>query len=613
VPFNLFTKARTILALGPRNAARVAAYRLRLRAGMHPAQRLPRLALPVGPFFKTSSAATALPALPVFMGDMRTLEYFGWFIPPAENVPDWHCSPFTGVRATDTDLPWWTIPDFDPRLGDIKAVWEASRFDWVVTFAQHARAGDRDALARLNDWLADWCSHNQPYNGHNWKCGQESSLRVLHLAVAALVLGQTRSARPELISLVTAHMRRIAPTIGYALGQDNNHGTSEAAALFVGGSWLGALGVQEGARWGKEGRRWLEERAQRLIEPDGSFSQYSVNYHRLMLDTFSIAEIWRRHLGLAQFSTELNARVRAAAEWLRFLTDPLTGDAPNLGANDGANLLTLTGAGFRDYRPAVQLASALFFDASAYEGSGVWNAELKWLGVDSPGRTLPAMGDRMFPDGGYGILRRGDAMAVFRFPRFRFRPGHADALHLDLWLGGENLLRDGGSFSYADAEWHTYFTGARGHNVVQFDDREQMPRLSRFLWGDWVRTQNLQPIVRGAERTTMAATYRDGHGAMHERRVALGETGVVVSDIVRGFSRRAVLRWRLRPGAWTLRGNTISDGTHRLTVSANVPIVRCELVTGWEARFYLQRTEVPVLEVELAAPGVIVSEYEWVE
>ena len=594
MPSNLFTKARTILALGPRNAARVAAYRLRLRAGMHPAQRIPQLAFPVGPFFSAPSAATAVPAS---TGATGTLKYFGWFTPTAENVPDWHRSPFTGVRATDTDLPWWTISDFDPRLGDIKAVWEASRFDWVVAFAQHARTGDRDALARLNDWLADWCSHNQPYNGHNWKCGQESSLRVLHLAVAALVLGQTRSARAELISLVTLHMRRIAPTIGYAVGQDNNHGTSEAAALFIGGSWLGALGVLEGARWERDGRRWLEERAQRLIEPDGSFSQYSVNYHRLMLDTFSVAEIWRRHLGLAQFSTVLNDRVRAAAEWLRFFTDPLTGDAPNLGANDGANLLPLTVAGSRDYRPAVELASALFFDASAYKGSGFWSTELQWLGVEPPGRTLPAMGDRMFPNGGYGILRRGDAMAVLRFPRFRFRPSHADALHLDLWLGGENLLRDGGSFSYADAEWHAYFTGARGHNVVQFDDREQMPRLSRFLWGDWVRTQNLQPIVRGAESTTMAATYRDGHGAIHERRVVLRETGIVVSDIVRGFSRRAVLRWRLRPSAWTLQGDTISDGTHRLTVSANVPIVRCELVTGWEARFYLQRTEVPVLEV----------------
>ena len=39
-------------------------------------------------------------------------------------------------------------------------------------------------------------------------------------------------------------------------------------------------------------------------------------------------------------------------------------------------------------------------------------------------------------------------MAMLRYPRFRYRPGHADALHLDLWLGDRNILRDGGTYSY---------------------------------------------------------------------------------------------------------------------------------------------------------------------
>ena len=76
-----------------------------------------------------------------------------------------------------------------------------------------------------------------------------------------------------------AHLRRIAPTIRYAIAQDNNHGTSEAAALFIGGTWLALLGEPAGRRWAVRGRRWLEDRAGRLIGVDGSFSQYSLNYH----------------------------------------------------------------------------------------------------------------------------------------------------------------------------------------------------------------------------------------------------------------------------------------------------------------------------------------------
>ena len=50
-------------------------------------------------------------------------------------------------------------------------------------------------------------------------------------------------------------------------------------------------------------------------------------------------------------------------------------------------------------------------------------------------------------------------MAMLRYPRFRYRPGHADALHLDLWLGDRNILRDGGTYSYnAERKWLNYFS-----------------------------------------------------------------------------------------------------------------------------------------------------------
>jgi hypothetical protein len=101
---------------------------------------------------------------------------------------------------------------------------------------------------------------------------------------------------------------------------------------------------------------------------DGSFSQYSVNYHRLMLDTYSLVEHWRRGLELPAFSPRLYDRLAAATRWLQALTQPETGDAPVLGANDGARLLPLGDSDYRDYRPAVQLAMALFLDRRAYGG-----------------------------------------------------------------------------------------------------------------------------------------------------------------------------------------------------------------------------------------------------
>lgn len=604
----MLTRARTVLALGLRNVARVAAYRALLRAGLHPVQRTVAEQLPEGPFFLPEVPAGDTPAGAL----AEPLRQFGWFDPRITGIPDWHASPLLGTRSTASGAPWWTVPDFDPALGDIKTVWEPSRLDWVITLAQRARRGEAGALPQLEAWLADWVRANPPYRGVNWKCGQEASLRLLHLAVAARILGQDPRMTPALRALLLAHLARIAPTMGYAMAQENNHGTSEAAALFVGGTWLEAAGDPSGVALARRGRVALEERVAHLFGPDGSFSQYSVNYHRLALDTCSVAELWRRARGAAPFSPRCTARLAAATEWLGTLVDPASGDAPNIGHNDGANLLRLTDAGYRDHRPAVELASALFLGRRWFAAEQPCGAHLAWLGVARPAERVPPPGSRRFDDGGTAVLRRGDAFAVLRYPRYRFRPAHADPLHVDLWVGGTACLRDGGTFSYAqEPEVGTALSGIGGHNTVQFDGREPMPRLGRFLWGDWLRTDRVTDLAESAEGTAIEAAYTDAAGAHHARRVVLGDGALDVRDTIGGFRSGAVLRWRLRPGAWTLVGDRLTDGAHELRIRVDGASARLAIVPGLESTHYLRRSALPVLEVSLDAPCTVESSYRW--
>lgn len=602
--------ARTACALGLGNLCRVFAYRVGVRIGINPVRRL-SAAAPNPPFFAPVAVQAGLPAPSREWWDR--LCYFGWHeLPVSAMPPDWHVNPLTGRRVAEPSRPWWQIPDFDVCVGDIKAVWEASRFDWALTFAQHARHGEAEALPRLEAWLADWLRHNPPYHGPNWKCGQEASIRVMHLAMAALILGQVQAPTGALLDLIELHLRRIAPTLGYAVAQDNNHGTSEAAALFIGGSWLACVrGGGQGASWAALGRRWLENRVARLVEPDGSFSQYSLNYHRVMLDTLSMAEVWRVQLALPAFSRLFQARARAATHWLRRLTRP-QGDTPNLGANDGARLLPLTDTSYRDCRPSVQLASVLFTDCRAYATSGAWDAPLAWLGVPLPTAVRPPPGAALLDDGGYAVLIRAQAFALLRYPRFRFRPGQADALHLDFWLGDVNLLRDAGTYSYnSDAGSLAYFPGTSAHNTVQFDGRDQMPRLSRFLFGDWLHTDGVPAWATGADADVVRVAYVDHEGGRHERAVTLSDRAMRVVDEVSGFREHAVLRWRLMPGDWQLHEQTLCCGNICLRVDASVPLARLALVTGRESRHYLQDSGLPVLELEVASPGRITTVIEW--
>jgi hypothetical protein len=614
----LTSRARTALAIGLPNIARAAGYRMGVKLGLNPVRRL-QGATPEGPFFRPFPGKSAVGAPSVSAWGASGSLFSRWPLALEAGPPDWLANPLTKQRVAAPERGWWAIPDFDPAVGDIKLIWELSRLDWALAFAQQARKGDIESLARLNAWLADWCTHNPPYKGPNWKCGQEASIRVMHLAMAALILGQVRNTAPGLRDLVRLHLLRITPTVHYAMAQDNNHGTSEAAALFIGGSWIAALGFAEGERWALTGRRWLENRAARLIGLQGSFSQYSLNYHRVMLDTFCMAEVWRRHLGLPAFTEKLQSRALAATEWLRHIVNPVNGDGPNLGANDGARLLQLTATPYRDYRPTVQLAMALFAGKRAYAESGPWDHALSWLGVDSPPDVAPTVGSYVADDGGFAMLRRGSAMGMLRYPRFSFRPSQADALHLDLWIGADNLLRDAGTYSYnTDPQWLNYFGGTACHNTVQFDRRDQMPRLSRFLLGDWLRTEHLQPLQEGDRASHFAAGYRDSLGASHHRSIRLEDDALQVVDAVHGFAHQAVLRWRLMPGDWVLQQTldglrlTLNAGRKfRLNVSADVPITCCKLVEGWESRHYLDKTSLPVLEVEIHRAGTLTTQVYW--
>lgn len=591
------------MRLGLANIARVATYRLGLKSGLHPVQRL-SASVAQPPFFRAVDVPRQR-AEPNRAWDER-LWWFGYHSAPLPDTPpDWFANPFSSSVQPGAGRDWWTISDFG--AGDIKGLWELSRMDWAVAWATTAACGDVPALQRLNQWLADWAERNPPYKGPNWKCGQEASIRVMHLITAAWVLGQHQAPEKGLVDLLRAHLQRISATVSYAIGQNNNHGTSEGAALFIGGSFL--VGQDSRAQeWMRQGRRWLEDRAEALIEPDGSFSQYSVTYHRLMLDTYSLAEAWRRDRGLREFSALLISRLAAATEWLWVMTDTDSGDAPNIGANDGGRLLPLTDTNYRDFRPSIQLAATLFSGADAF-GPGPWDTPLQWLQVPK-GETSGVPNGRAFTDGGFNVLRMSPNIAILRYPRFRFRPSQADLLHLDFWIEGVNVLRDAGSFSYNDhrTEW---FSGTSAHNTIEFDGRDQMPRFGRFLFGEWLKTDSSHYLDNSSDEASTSASYTLPMGAAHHRTVTLKPHSLVCEDVIGGKFQGAVLRWRLAPVSWIVLDDTLNSELCSISIEADgiskTPVINETL----ESRYYHQQAEIPEISLTVFGPTTLITRVDF--
>jgi Heparinase II/III-like protein len=599
---------RTVYALGLKSVLKVALYRIGIRFGFNPVLSLKEDHV-AGPFFSSDAfSPTGLTTSPKWIDKAH---YFGWAeFPISGNAPDWHLNPFTGKRVEAT-AHWSKLPDFSDS-GDIKIIWEPSRFDWVINNAERAREGDVTSLERINIWLEDWTDKNPAYRGPNWKCGQEASIRVMHLAVAAIILDQVKNPLPALAKLIEIHLRRIAPTLSYAVGQDNNHGTSEAAALFIGGSWLKSLGHPQGGKWADIGRNVLEERVATLIAPDGTFSQYSMVYQRVLIGTLIIAERLRHALGLPEFSGVFQKQAALATRWLHTFTDADNGDVPNIGANDGASLLPLSDTAFRDFRSSIQMASALFCKARAYPQTANVDAAAHRLGIALPDECLPKRKSMVFSDGGFVALNNGSAWGYLRFPRFVFRPSQADALHFDLWHGGKALLYDAGSFSYAaDPETYAYYAGTKGHNTIMFDDSDQMSRLGRFLYADWLKTDGIPALLENDSEAGITAGYRSRSGIKHSRAIRLKPRSVTVTDTISGFKKYAVMRWRLPKGEWSISGNEVRAMNFVLKFEASMAIERAEIVTGSHSTHYLSKEDCPILEIEVREPGTITTFFEW--
>lgn len=607
---NNIQKIRVMKALGADNLLRLLVYRAGIYTRIHPVIKI-RANVPNGSYFRIPEE---------FNHNLECVEdwwkygkLFGAIkIPVSDDPPEWTANPLNGKKISYENKKWWDIPDFDSDVGDIKLIWELSRYDWVLALSQRIKNGDKKALDRLNVWLNDWCKNNPPYYGPNWKCGQEASIRIMHLAIAAIILDQVKNPESALKEIIYLHLLRIAPTISYAIAQDNNHGTSEAAALFIGGSWLVSLGVQEAKKWYTTGRKWLENRVERLIDEDGGFSQYSVNYHRMMLDTLSIVEIWRRNMLLDEFSKKYKEKAKSSARWLAAIVDHISGDAPNIGANDGARLLQIANTDYRDFRPSVQLAMVLHAGEKVYKKDGPWNESLKWLKISIPEKNTLPTESKCYDGTGFALLNNNTAKVILRYPRFRFRPSHSDVLHIDLWVNGNNILRDSGTYSYNDEKkWSDYYPGTISHNTIQFDDRDQMPRIGRFMFGEWIKTSFIRYIEQNENKTEFVVAYCDRYGASHKRKITLEEKYLLVTDDINGFNNKAVLRWRLMPGEWNIEGKTINNGKINIEITSDTEIKRIELVKGWESRYYYNKNTLSVIEVETNKKGRLITKVKW--
>ena len=577
------------------------------------------------PLLQQWDSQTASPVLQAAEVKAGILRYFEHTPAAIGCPPDWHRNPFTN-QVAPADRHWSEVADFG--YGDIKIIWEPSRFGFVYALVRaYWRAGDEQYAELFWQLVEDWRLHNPPQLGPNWKCGQETTFRVMAWCFGLYGFLNAQASTPErivmLAQMIAVSGQRILANIDYALSQRNNHGISEAVGL-----WTISLlfpELYQAAQWQEKGRTLLEQLASELIYADGAFVQHSVNYHRVMLHDY----LWAIRLGELQnrpLSQQVSAQVAKAGDFLYQLQDHITGELPRYGQMDGALVLPLNNCDYLDFRPVIQSVHYLSTGNRCYP-AGPWDEDLLWLfgcsSVEAP-QQPQAQHNLRAEYSGYYTLRTDHSLLFTRCTTYRDRPSQADMLHVDLWWQGQNIAIDPGTYSYnAPAPWQNPLAQTSYHNTVTVDGFEQMTRVGKFLWLPWVQGRTLpadqQPA--GVEQ------YWEGehNGYLHlkapvrYRRALIGlpkDTWLIIDCLESQHPHTYRLHWLLDdlPYQWDQQQLQLTTpaGEYYFQVGSypdqgQVSICRAnpESPRGWQAPYYFYRK--PALSLDLTINTAKVS------
>jgi len=413
---------------------------------------------------------------------------------------DWVTNPDTGYKY-DINKHWTQIADYSKEAGDIKYVWEKSRFSFLYDVIRYDYHFDEDCAEFVFLEIISWINANPINCGPNYRCSQETSLRVLNWTFALYYYRNSSFLTEDIYNKIQFaiywQIDHVYQNIDFSrIAVRNNHAITETLTLYL----IGLLYPQfpEAKKWKQKGKAWFEEEIAYQVYDDGTFLQFSMNYHRVVVQLLTWAIVLAKKNN-ESFSPVVYDRAKKSLQFLRTCMIDENGYLPNYGANDGALFFKLNDGAYRDYRPSLDaLAVALKIDLSfpvKYE-------DFNWYGLENKLLNLwaPTKGIHSFDKGGYYIFREADSLTFIRCGNYKDRPSQADNLHLDVWYKGQNILLDAGSYKYnTDEDTLRYFMGTASHNTVMLDDYDQMKKGARFIWYNW--SQRKDAIIEETKDT----------------------------------------------------------------------------------------------------------------
>jgi hypothetical protein len=554
-------------------------------------------------------------------------------------APDWFLDVRTGRRAPDRTYAFDVPYRREDVVGNVKYVWEASRHQHLTVLAAAYRlTGDERYADRVATHLRSWWQANPFLSGVHWTSGIEVGVRLLSWVWIRRLLDGWEGTpslfdgNPQFLDQLAHHQRylELLPSHGSSA---NNHVIAEAAGQFAASCAFPWFPTSD--RWREDASATLRRELDLQTFPSGLNRELATGYHGFVLE-----------LGLAAaLEGEVAGHPLDARAWgvLRRMTDALAAVVdvglrpPRQGDDDeGAGLLLdaphvsrwagllATGGvvfGALDWWPAVPADDAR---------TPLWTALLGGRRPDAGDDERPARRPSVFPDAGLVLLRDAAGRADELWCRADSGPhgylsigahGHADALAVEVRVGGVDVVADPGTYCYhGEPAWRSFFRSTVAHATLEVDGRDSSVAAGPFLWSRRAsaRIDALEGLDEDAPVARWAGSH-DGYAPVRHRRAVTFDRAarrLVVTDRLdgaRGHGRAVRLAFPLGPDVeCELRGAAASlrwpGGTAELALPTGL---RWEAVRGregpvlgwWSGGFGEKRPATALIGSGRLAPG----------
>ncbi|WP_418637379.1 alginate lyase family protein [Winogradskyella sp.] len=464
---------------------------------------------------------------------------------------DWLENPITGYRY-NINKHWSEVKDLSKEAGDIKYVWEKARFSFLYDIIRYDYHFKEDQSVYVFKEIEDFITKNPINQGPNYKCSQEISLRVMNWTFSLYYYKDSANLTEKLFQKIMHsiywQIHHVYHNIHFSrITVRNNHAITETLMLYLSEKLFPFFPNVDA--WSKKGKKWFEQEISYQIYEDGTFLQFSMNYHRVVVQLLTWG-IQLAKLNNDKFSKVVYERAQKSLDFLDASMDPVTGKLPNYGSNDGALFFKLTNDDYRVYQSQLDDLRAVLYGYTIADSKS-----FLWYGVEAIqklSKKLPEIST--FEKGGYYISQDGNTKTFIRCGSYKDRPFQSDNLHLDIWVSGINYLIDTGSYKY-NAELYdlNYFNGSEGHNTVSVDKADQMQKGGRFIWYYWVNKTKAKLIKEKDDFKfdgTIKAFKQLGNNIQHTRKVTKrqAENYWEVTDVIQNKGNRKIYQyWHLHP------------------------------------------------------------------